>query len=90
MLVGLRWWSQINDDGVEEWIFESMDDDWQSNAVNSKVFWMGMYVAFGLWLAFAFVALFSLNLSGVTICAVCALLTFINLMGYQRCQKDKK
>lgn len=83
--MGLRWWSEINEDGSEEWIFESMGDDWAENPVNSKVFWMGMYAAFGLWLVFAFVALFSLNISGMTISSVCAMLTFINLMGYQRC-----
>ncbi len=24
-LVGLRWWSMINEDGTEEWVFESVD-----------------------------------------------------------------
>ena len=59
-----------------------MGDEWVQNAVNSKVFWLGTYATFGLWLVFAFVALFSLNISGMTICSVCAMLTFINLMGY--------
>ena len=26
ILVGLRWWSQIREDGTEEWIFESMGE----------------------------------------------------------------
>ena len=27
ILVGLRWWSQIREDGTEEWIFESMGEE---------------------------------------------------------------
>ena len=26
ILVGLRWWSKIKEDGTEEWIFESLGD----------------------------------------------------------------
>lgn len=26
ILVGLRWWSRIKDDGKEEWIFESLPE----------------------------------------------------------------
>lgn len=86
----MRWWSQITEDGSEEWIFESMGDDWVQNGVDGKVFWMGSYASFGAWLALACIATLSLNVSGISICAVGAVMAFVNLMGYQRCEKDKK
>lgn len=82
MLVGLRWWSQINEEGLEEWIFESMGDEWVQNAVDSKVFWMGLYATFGVWLVFACLAIFSLHVTSLSISSIGAMLTFINLMGY--------
>ena len=24
-MVGLRWWNKINDDGTNEWVYESLD-----------------------------------------------------------------
>jgi len=38
ILVGLRWWSRIKDDGKEEWIFESLPER-NSNKVDTRVFW---------------------------------------------------
>jgi len=38
LLVGLRWWSRIKDDGKEEWIFESLPER-PSNKVDTRVFW---------------------------------------------------
>ena len=67
-----------------------MGDEWVQNGINSKVFWMGSYAAFGAWLALGCIALLSLNVSGLSICFVGGVLTFVNLMGYQRCEKDKK
>lgn len=52
MLVGLRWWSKILEDGSEEWIFECMQDDQQANKVDSGVFWIVNYVTPIVWLVF--------------------------------------
>lgn len=60
------------------------------NAVDSKIFWMGMYGAFAFWLAFIFVSLFTLSFSGLSIAFIGFMLTFVNLMGYQRCEKNHK
>lgn len=67
-----------------------MGEDRVQNGVDSKVFWMGMYGTFGLWLAFIFISLFSLSFSSLSICIVALTLTFVNLMGYQRCEKNHK
>jgi len=38
-LVGLRWWSEIKDDGSEEWLYESMEINFKPNECNANVFW---------------------------------------------------
>ena len=39
LLVGLRWWTTIDDQGNEKWFFESYDHKVQNSAVDSTVFW---------------------------------------------------
>lgn len=39
--MGLRWWSNINEEGTEEWIFESLDEsmyDYVNDAYRTKEF----------------------------------------------------
>ena len=52
MLVGLRWWSDILEDGTEKWIFESHDKQFNPNAVDSLFFWTGQVAASGTWAFF--------------------------------------
>jgi hypothetical protein len=35
-LVGLRWWSQIRDDGTEVWLYETMGANFKPNEYNSN------------------------------------------------------
>ncbi len=39
LLVGLRWWSDIDEDGIEKWIFESAPSHIKINPVDSSFFW---------------------------------------------------
>ena len=39
ILVGLRWWSIIKEDGKEEWKFESLDLV-NKNKADNRVFWV--------------------------------------------------
>lgn len=38
LLVGLRWWNEIKDDGSNEWVFESKENR-TVNATDSRMFW---------------------------------------------------
>jgi hypothetical protein len=40
-LVGLRWWSQIHDDGQEVWLYETMQGNFKPNECNASIFWFG-------------------------------------------------
>jgi len=52
LLVGLRWWSEIEDDGTEKWIFESKENNFSPNSVDSMFFWTGQIAGSGVWIFF--------------------------------------
>ncbi len=54
LLVGLRWWSEIQDDGTEKWHFESQDQKIPLNAIDKRVFWWSQTIACVLWGLFTF------------------------------------
>ena len=49
LLVGLRWWNYVKEDGTNEWVFESLENMSEVNANDSRVFWMGLYVPVAVW-----------------------------------------
>jgi hypothetical protein len=60
-LVGLRWWNEVNPQtGESHWVFESSDPATKTiNATDSRFFWIALYSQPLLWVALAFVAVFS-------------------------------
>ena len=93
LLVGLRWWNYIREDGTSEWIFESRATDEsyagpKPNPAESRVFWISLYVCPFVWVFFCFWALLGLHFSWVTVCVVGIVLNSANLIGYQKCRKD--
>ncbi len=57
LLVGLRWWNEVKEDGTEVWIFESKNES-KKNIIlekehggDSTVFWTGLYINGGIWAA---------------------------------------
>ena len=90
LLVGLRWWSTIEENGKETWHFESIPDRSLINSVDKKVFWTGQYLFGGLWIFFAFINFFSFNISNLTVCSIGAVLCNSNTMGYIKCDKSHR
>merc|ERR1719362_920808 len=39
VLVGLRWWNHVREDGSQEWVFESNPKEDSLNATDRNVFW---------------------------------------------------
>jgi Eukaryotic protein of unknown function (DUF846) len=54
LLVGLRWWTTIDDAGKEQWFFESYDHKVQNSPVDSTVFWWSQIASTGIWGFFLF------------------------------------
>jgi hypothetical protein len=98
--VGLRWWSEIKEDGTEKWIFESKDNNYRPNSVDSAFFWTAQIAASGVWVFFLvlnilsftpFWVCFSKKLNvywsyKAIVDAVAFLLCGINFMGFYKCR----
>ncbi|XP_032932897.1 Golgi apparatus membrane protein TVP23 homolog B-like isoform X1 [Catharus ustulatus] len=63
LMVGLRWWNQVDDDGRSHWVFEARKVSAQggkiSSEAESRIFWLGLITCPMIWVIFAFSALFS-------------------------------
>jgi hypothetical protein len=49
LLVALRWRNKVNDDGSEQWVFESLAEKHENNRIDSWGFWVGLYGYVGVW-----------------------------------------
>lgn len=87
ILVGLRWWSTIDEFGKEHWHFESIPDRSTLNKADVRVFWSGQYIFGFIWIFFAVVNFFSFSFANFTVCTIGAVLSNTNTMGYIKCDK---
>ncbi|ETE72119.1 Protein FAM18A, partial [Ophiophagus hannah] len=65
LLVGLRWWNQIDEDGRSHWVFEARKGPSAvapPTEVEARIFWLGLIVCPVIWILFFFSTLFSLKL----------------------------
>ena len=85
MLVNLRWWSEIDEHGHEEWVFESNDEAKTVGATDSFVFWSSLYITPLIWGFFAFMDLLSFKFFWMYVCILCLALSAINTMAYYQC-----
>ncbi|KAF1792705.1 Ribose-phosphate pyrophosphokinase, N-terminal domain [Phytophthora cactorum] len=90
LLVGLRWWNKINEDGTSEWVFESHEDMTEIDPLDSRVFWTGLYGAPALWIMLLIIAVLKFNVEWALIVVVGVALSGANIIGYTRCKKDAK
>eukprot|EP01083_Nonionella_stella_P221014 790114_1 len=90
LLVGLRWWNKVNDDGTTEWVFESAPPDWHGHPQDARVFWWSLYATPLLWLLLALSALFGFHFGWLILVLVAVVLSGSNAIGYFKCRKDAK
>uniref|UniRef100_A0A5F5Y410 Golgi apparatus membrane protein TVP23 homolog n=1 Tax=Felis catus TaxID=9685 RepID=A0A5F5Y410_FELCA len=65
LLVGLRWWNHIDEDGKGRWIFEARKASPQHSVATeaeARIFWLGLVICPLIWTVFFFSTLFSLKL----------------------------
>ncbi|KAK6479687.1 Golgi apparatus membrane protein TVP23-like protein B-like [Huso huso] len=71
LLVGLRWWNQVDDDGRSHWIFEARKPSTQGKTASSdsesRIFWLGLVICPLIWVIFFFSALFSFKLKWLAV-----------------------
>ncbi|XP_056285426.1 Golgi apparatus membrane protein TVP23 homolog B isoform X13 [Pseudoliparis swirei] len=92
LMVGLRWWNQVDHDGRSHWVFESRKGVGKPPASESesRIFWVGLIVCPMLWVLFAFSTLFSFKIKWVPVVAMGVVLQGANLYGYVRCKLGGK
>jgi len=90
LLVGLRWWNEVLEDGTNQWRFESKPENRKIHPFDSMVFWTALYLTPLIWLFFAIGALAGLKFQWLLVVAVALVLSGANLIGYWKCQKDAK
>lgn len=88
--MGLRWWNQIQPDGSNEWIFESLEDMSDVDALDSRIFWTGLYGTPLIWTLFFIIAFLKLNIEWILIDVIALTLSGANIIGYTKCSKDAK
>ncbi|XP_067403809.1 Golgi apparatus membrane protein TVP23 homolog C isoform X1 [Emydura macquarii macquarii] len=90
LMVGLRWWNQVDDDGKSQWIFEARKASAQrkkvSSEAESRIFWLGLITCPVIWVIFAFSALFSFKVKWLAVVTMGVVLQGANLYGYIRCK----
>lgn len=88
LMVGLRWWSEVREDGSTEWRFEAHEDNLQSTSMDIGVFWVGLFVPAAVWFFFGVGSIFRLSFDWLLLIATALALSFANIVGYVRCKKD--
>ncbi|XP_068119843.1 Golgi apparatus membrane protein TVP23 homolog B-like [Hyperolius riggenbachi] len=89
LLVGLRWWNQVDDDGKSHWVYESRKAGSGKNVTSdaeSRIFWLGLITCPIIWVIFAFTALFSLKIKWLAVVIMGVSLQGANLYGYIKCK----
>uniref|UniRef100_A0A8C7E5N0 Golgi apparatus membrane protein TVP23 homolog n=1 Tax=Naja naja TaxID=35670 RepID=A0A8C7E5N0_NAJNA len=90
LLVGLRWWNQIDEDGRSHWVFEARKVGPSAVAppteVEARIFWLGLIVCPVIWILFFFSTLFSLKLKWLALVITGICLQMANLYGYIHCK----
>ena len=90
LLVGLRWWSHVKEDGSNEWGFESLEDMAEISAFDSKVFWGGLYISPLIWACLLLLAILRLRLEYVPVIVSALGLNMANVVGYVKCSSSAK
>ncbi|XP_050627380.1 Golgi apparatus membrane protein TVP23 homolog B-like [Macaca thibetana thibetana] len=90
LMVGLRCWNHIAEDGKSHWVFQSRKESSQEtktvSEAESRIFWLGLIACPVLWVIFAFSALFSFRVEWLAVVIMGVVLQGANLYGYIGCK----
>ena len=92
LLVGLRYWNEIDEAGESRWRFESRDEDGMKRVDKheSRLFWTTLYVAVLVWVVFFIGTLAAFHLNYALLSGTGLILASSNLYGYYACSKDQQ
>lgn len=88
LMVGLRWWSEVIEDGSTIWRFEAHEGNLQSTSLDIAIFWVGLFVPAVVWVFFGVGLILRLSFDWLLLVTVALTLNSANIIGYVRCKKD--
>ncbi|XP_059476748.1 uncharacterized Golgi apparatus membrane protein-like protein CG5021 isoform X2 [Neocloeon triangulifer] len=84
LMVGLRWWNHIDDNGESHWVFESRKG--RVDPAEVRVFWIALVVFPVLWAFLFIIALFGFKFRWLLLVCIGLALNGANLYGYIKCK----
>ena len=90
LMVGLRWWSEVQDDGSTKWKYEAQEEGLQSTTLDVGCFWLGLFAPAVIWFFFGVGSLFRLNFDWLLLILTALSLSTANIVGYVRCKQDAR
>lgn len=90
LLVGMRWWHKVNEDGSEEWIYEAHTDERVINTTDKAVFWITLYSWPIMWGLLLLLYLVKVQIEWMLLVGIGFALGAANLIGYWNCSKEAK
>jgi len=91
LLVGLRWWNEIKEDGSNVWVFESLEKEALINTLDQQIFWLSILVFNLVWLLMFLKNVFlPTTWNWAILCGLCLALGVANLTGYIKCAKEAR
>ncbi|CAM8894634.1 unnamed protein product [Rhodiola kirilowii] len=92
ILVGMRWWNEINDLGESVWKFESLDQESlaRMNKKDSWLFWWTIYLTAAAWVVLGIFSVIRFQADYCLVVGVCLTLSIANIVGFTKCRKDAK
>ncbi|OSX80508.1 hypothetical protein BU14_0051s0027 [Porphyra umbilicalis] len=88
LLVGLRWWNDVDEDGAGTWRFETIQNRNALNVTDGRIFWWSLYLTPIVWVLLGVVCVLKFNLSYLLLVVVALVLSSANIVGYYKCSKD--
>jgi len=90
LMVGLRWWSEVQPDGSTTWKYEAKEEGLSSTSLDITVFWVGLFAPGVLWGVLGFGSLLRLNFEWLLLILTALSLSMANIVGYVRCKQDAR
>ncbi|GMG22987.1 unnamed protein product [Ambrosiozyma monospora] len=90
LLVGLRWWNESNELGQQVWVFETADPNRYINPIDSKCFWLFIYLSPVCWIILGIFAILKFQFLSLILVGVALALNMTNGMAYNKCDKFGK
>jgi len=100
LLVRMRWWNHIKEDGTAEWKYESKTINDASSAVDplrqqqenkdSRLFWTSLYLTPCAWILLCVACIVKFNLKWLPLTLVGIALNGAQLWGYWKCSSDQR